>query len=228
MKILVIGETCEDIFIYGEVKRFSPEAPVPVLNPTETVSNHGMSGNVVQNLKALNSDLEIIHWYQIEPIKKTRFVEKKSNHMFLRFDEGEGNIEELKLNADNIREIQNVDGVIVSDYNKGFLDEKVLVEITKNSKFSIIDSKRKIGSNLVSCFDFIKLNELEFMGCNLNSHHLKKILITLGSKGAKHMDKIYPSPDPKETIDVSGAGDTFTASFTLKYLETKNLEESII
>ena len=42
------------------------------------------------------------------------------------------------------------------------------------------------------------------------------------------MDKIFPSPDPKETIDVSGAGDTFTASFTVKYLETKNIEKSII
>jgi ribokinase len=53
-------------------------------------------------------------------------------------------------------------------------------------------------------------------------------LITLGSRGAKYIDKIFPSPDPKETIDVSGAGDTFTASFTIKYLETKNIEESII
>jgi ribokinase len=39
---------------------------------------------------------------------------------------------------------------------------------------------------------------------------------------------VYPSPDPKETIDVSGAGDTFTASFTLKYLETHDVSESII
>ena len=75
---------------------------------------------------------------------------------------------------------------------------------------------------------FVKLNESEFLSCNVNSHHLKKILITLGSNGAKYIDKIYPSPDPKETIDVSGAGDTFTASFTFKYLQTKNVEESII
>jgi sugar/nucleoside kinase (ribokinase family) len=31
-----------------------------------------------------------------------------------------------------------------------------------------------------------------------------------------------------ETIDVSGAGDTFTASFILKYYETKNVKDSII
>ena len=41
------------------------------------------------------------------------------------------------------------------------------------------------------------------------------------------MDTVYPSVNPKETIDVSGAGDTFTASFTLKYLETRDINESI-
>jgi sugar/nucleoside kinase (ribokinase family) len=45
--------------------------------------------------------------------------------------------------------------------------------------------------------------------------------------GAKHNDTIFPSPSPKQTIDVSGAGDTFTAFFSLKYFETKNIAESI-
>jgi len=146
----------------------------------------------------------------------------------LRVDEGEKKIHPFELDVSKINEIRNVDGIIISDYDKGFLTEDVLIEITKNAKFSIIDSKRKIGSNLINCFDFIKLNELEFSRCNVNQHHLKKILITLGSKGAKYIDNIYPSPDPKETIDVSGAGDTFTASFTLNYLKTKNIEASII
>jgi hypothetical protein len=45
--------------------------------------------------------------------------------------------------------------------------------------------------------------------------------------GAKHNDIIFPSPSPKQTIDVSGAGDTFTAFFSLKYYETKNLVSKI-
>jgi bifunctional ADP-heptose synthase (sugar kinase/adenylyltransferase) len=45
--------------------------------------------------------------------------------------------------------------------------------------------------------------------------------------GAKHNDTIFPSPSPKQTIDVSGAGDTFTSFFSLKYYETKNISESI-
>ena len=50
MKIVVIGELCYDYFIYGDCKRLSPEAPVPVLNPNHTESNPGMAGNVVENL----------------------------------------------------------------------------------------------------------------------------------------------------------------------------------
>lgn len=228
MKIIVIGESCKDVFVYGDCNRLSPEAPVPVMIPRVVKENLGMSGNVVKNLEALDSNIEIIHWFQEEIITKTRYVDKKSNHMFLRVDEGENMINEFKLDDWKKNEIESADAIIVSDYDKGFLTDDVLEKITFDSKFSIIDSKRKMGSNLITSFDFVKLNESEFLSCNVNSHHLKKILITLGSNGAKYIDKIYPSPDPKETIDVSGAGDTFTASFTFKYLQTKNVEESII
>ena len=228
MKIIVIGESCKDIFVYGDCDRLSPEAPVPVMIPKLAKDNLGMSGNVVKNLEALDSDIEIVHWYQEELITKTRYVDKRSNHMFLRVDEGEKSISEFKLDGWKINEIKEADAVIVSDYDKGFLSDRTLEAISWDAKFSIIDSKRKMDSNLITSFNFVKLNESEFLKCNVKPHHLKKILITLGSKGAKYIDTVYPSPDPKETIDVSGAGDTFTASFTLKYLQTKNVEESII
>jgi sugar/nucleoside kinase (ribokinase family) len=41
------------------------------------------------------------------------------------------------------------------------------------------------------------------------------------------MNEIYESPSPKETIDVSGAGDTFISAFTINYLKTNNIIESI-
>jgi bifunctional ADP-heptose synthase (sugar kinase/adenylyltransferase) len=148
--------------------------------------------------------------------------------MFLRVDEGESDIEPLELNISKLNALKNVDAVIISDYNKGFLNDEVLFEITKHAQFSIIDTKKQIGDDLVNKFDFVKLNESEFSKHNFNDSSLNKLLITLGSNGAKYQGKIYPSPNPKETIDVSGAGDTFTSSFTLKYLETKDVEESII
>jgi D-beta-D-heptose 7-phosphate kinase/D-beta-D-heptose 1-phosphate adenosyltransferase len=230
MKITVIGEICTDIFVYGETKRLSPEAPVPVFNPLYVERNFGMGGNVIENLKSLNYDIIIKHIHQFQPIKKTRYVDDKSNHMVIRVDEGEETITPLELTDSVIDEIKDSDAIIVSDYNKGFLNEKLLLEIAYHSRFIVMDTKKQISPDLVSNFNFIKLNEHEYRNFSDDVKKLypNKLIVTLGSKGAKYMDNIYPSPDPRETIDVSGAGDTFTASFTVKYLETKNIEESII
>jgi len=227
IKILVIGEKCTDRFMYCDVSRFSPEAPVPVLNPIEIIENDGMAGNVVRNLISLNKDISVIHWYQDEKITKTRFVEKKSNHMFLRLDEGEEKISNIDLTDERLSEIYNYDVVIVSDYDKGFISEKELLKIGKNSKISILDSKRILSKEIIKSFSFVKLNEKESLQ-NKELLECNNILITLGSKGTKFKDEVYPSPNPQETIDVSGAGDTFTASFILKYIETGNIKSSII
>ena len=224
IKILVIGEKCTDRFMYCDVSRFSPEAPVPVLNPIEIVENDGMAGNVVRNLKAMNNDVLIEHWHQDEIITKTRFVEKKSNHMFLRLDEGESNISKLNLKLNLLSEYSIV---IVSDYDKGFINNEDLLKIGKNSKISILDSKRKLSKEIISSFSFVKLNEKESLQ-NSELLECNNILITLGSKGTRFNGKIYHSPNPQETIDVSGAGDTFTASFILKYIESGDIKSSII
>jgi bifunctional ADP-heptose synthase (sugar kinase/adenylyltransferase) len=226
-KILVIGEKCIDRFMYCDVSRFSPEAPVPVLNPIEIVENDGMAGNVVRNILAMKSDSLVAHWYQDEVITKTRFVEKKSNHMFLRLDEGETNISKVELIDDRIEELGHFDIVIVSDYDKGFMTNDDLLTIGRNSKISILDSKRKLSKEIVNSFTFVKLNEKESLQ-NSDLLECKNILVTLGSKGTKFNDEVYPSPNPQETIDVSGAGDTFTSGFILKYLETGDIKTSII
>ena len=226
-KILVIGEKCIDRFMYCDVSRFSPEAPVPVLNPIEIVENDGMAGNVVRNILAMKSDSLVAHWYQDEIITKTRFVEKKSNHMFLRLDDGESNISKVELIDERVEELGHFNIVIVSDYDKGFMTNDDLLTIGKNSKISILDSKRKLSKEIVNSFTFVKLNEKESLQ-NSDLLECKNILVTLGSKGTKFNDEVYPSPNPQETIDVSGAGDTFTSAFILKYLETGDIKTSII
>jgi len=194
--------------------------------PIETKENLGMSGNVVKNIEAL-SDARIVHICQTEVIKKTRYVDKKSNHMFLRVDEGELNIQTLDLNISKTNAIVNSDIVIVSDYDKGFLSDEAIKKIGSIAKLSILDSKKKLSKEIIESYTFVKLNESEYKQ-NIQFKECKNIITTLGSKGAQFDGKIYPSPSPKETIDVSGAGDTFTASFILKYFETKNVETSII
>jgi bifunctional ADP-heptose synthase (sugar kinase/adenylyltransferase) len=228
MVITIIGELCRDIFNYGNVTRLCPEAPVPVLTEVYTETNFGMAGNVRENLWAHDSSLRISLIHQSNPITKTRYIDQKTNHMFLRVDEGEDNIDSLVLTSEQIDDISESDLVIVSDYNKGFLSEKTLIQIGKLSKLSIIDTKKIITEKFINSFTFIKLNDREYQrNKNISDKNKDKFIITMGMHGAKYDDIIFLSPSPKQTIDVSGAGDTFTAFFSLKYYETRDISESV-
>ena len=72
MKLLVIGDSCVDKFIYGTCDRICPEAPVPVFNPIKVKKNGGMAKNVQANIEALGVDCDIIT--NGELITKTRYV----------------------------------------------------------------------------------------------------------------------------------------------------------
>ena len=50
-KILVIGESCVDKYIYGMCDRLCPEGPVPVINPIETKTIAGMAANTYANVR---------------------------------------------------------------------------------------------------------------------------------------------------------------------------------
>ena len=225
MKVLVIGETCVDIFIYCDVNRLSPEAPVPILNPLYTTHNAGMAGNTAANIKALSPTSSISYLIQDGDITKTRYIKEKSNHMFLRVDKGEEKISQFKWTSIVDIMLGEADIVIVSDYNKGFLSDVDLKVISAKSKLSILDSKRQLTDSIIKDFTFIKLNEGEYKNNTHITH--EGIIVTLGSNGASFKDQHYPSPKPQETIDVSGAGDTFTAAFIVKYHETKDIGSSI-
>jgi D-beta-D-heptose 7-phosphate kinase/D-beta-D-heptose 1-phosphate adenosyltransferase len=229
MKIIVIGEKCLDKFIYGNVDRLSPEAPIPVFVPKHIKSNDGMAGNVFNNLKKLSSKSEIFLIHQSNEIIKTRFVEDKSNYPFIRVDEFENEIKRIVFTDEMMQSIKSADAVIVSDYDKGFLTEDDLINIADNAKFSVLDTKKKLSKSLIeNYFNFIKLNESEFKNNYTEDDIvLKKLIITLGAKGCKYFNVIFPSDSPKETIDVSGAGDTFTAAFTTKYLEVEDVNIAV-
>ena len=225
MKVLVVGETCVDKFIYCEVKRLSPEAPVPVLTPFKSVENPGMAGNTYENVKALSPKALMANITQKQKITKTRYVEEKSNHMFLRIDEGEDFDCQFKWGPFADGSIAEADIVIVSDYNKGFLSNADLREIARKSKLSILDSKRKLTNDIIEGFTFVKLNESE----RLNNPNLTtdNIITTLGKKGAEYKNVLFESPAPQDTIDVSGAGDTFTAAFIVKYYQLQDERTAI-
>ena len=114
-KILVIGDSCTDVFIYGDIERICPEAPVPVFNPTHQTENGGMAKNVVANLEALGCDVDLIT--NPNDIKKIRYVDNRSNQMVLRVDEHDycEPVERKYVNTFVCN--KKYDAVIISDYN---------------------------------------------------------------------------------------------------------------
>jgi bifunctional ADP-heptose synthase (sugar kinase/adenylyltransferase) len=184
-----------------------------------------MAGNVVANINTIDSNIGISFYHSLEKITKTRYVDKKTNHLFLRVDD-EPRVNRIHISETLISEIKEADAVVVSDYNKGFLSEDDLYTISKLARFAIVDTKKRMNPIHLSHFNFIKINEHE-ANQGVADELKEKTIVTLGPKGAMYMDTLYPSPHPKETIDVSGAGDTFLAAFVTKYLETEDVNVSI-
>ncbi len=59
-KILVVGDIMLDRFIFGNVNRISPEAPVPVVRSNKEKYSLGGCGNVLRNLINLGVNASII------------------------------------------------------------------------------------------------------------------------------------------------------------------------
>jgi D-beta-D-heptose 7-phosphate kinase/D-beta-D-heptose 1-phosphate adenosyltransferase len=223
MKVLVIGDGCKDVFQYGKCERLSPEAPVPVFKPTKDKSNGGMAMNVYANLVALGADCDIL---TDSGITKTRYVDETSNQMLLRVDE---NDELNGINSDVLYSIDlsQYDAIVISDYDKGYLDTEDIEYLAKNHRRVFMDTKKKISTwaDKVFC---IKINNKEYLR---NKHWLDYmfynfVVVTLGDKGAKYSylktntkDQVVSITEDHPVRDLTGAGDTFMAALVAKYLE---------
>lgn len=225
-KILVIGDSCKDIHIYGKSTRLCPDAPVPVFVPVYENQNLGMAGNVYQNVISLGIPATLKTNNVI--IEKKRYVDESTNHMFLRIDSGEEKIERIKGLTKEL--LDQFELIIISDYNKGFLLEEDIKFICDNHNLVFIDTKKKIGDYCQNC-SFIKINKVEYANSidyiKSNSWTYKKIIQTLGSSGCRLADKHY-SVDKVEIKDLCGAGDTFMASLCVSYLKNRNIFESMV
>ena len=233
MRVLVIGDSCEDIFIYGDIIRLSPEAPVPILKPIRETKNGGMALNVYNNFLSLNVDVDIIT-NEKSQIKKVRYVDNRSSQMVLRIDENDvcEEIDEITRMhiCNNQYQDKTYDAIVISDYCKGFLSKTDIELLCKSNKNVFVDTKKKLGEWVIDA-DFIKLNDQEykrnskFVFTNLDK--LKdKLIRTKGKLGCEFNGKIF---DTKEVVvrDVSGAGDTFLAALVIEYVRTNDILKAI-
>jgi len=223
-KVLVIGENCTDVLVYGVSERKSPEGNAPVFKPLYEKYSAGMVANTANNLGAMGVDVDI--FTDTGNITKTRYIDEYTNELYLRVDDHDS---VDRINMDKLPDLSKYKAVVISDYCKGFLTEEDIAKLGSFHNLVILDTKKKLGS---WCKDitFIKLNRTE---CNNNlvniaeNDLIDKIVATMDKDGATHNGKVYPATTDNP-IDICGAGDTFVAGFTTEYIKSNNIDKAII
>ena len=275
-KILVVGDLMWDEYLWGECDRISPEAPVPVVRVTREEKMPGGAINVLKNLTALNVQAGIMGVVGRDPnglaiqrelrkwnlnlvqiwetpdrptTVKTRVIAR--NQQVIRLDK-----EELKPIKKNIQsrfievlsqEIHKFDAVIISDYDKGFLTEKLIRELIqaahKHNVYIAVDPKKN-SFHLYKYVHLITPNEkeaseamslplptndsaLERLGRQIKEElKIKKLLITRSHKGVtlfvEENHPIYIPTTAREVYDVTGAGDTVISVYTTAMMAGSN------
>lgn len=222
-KILVVGESCRDIFVYCKANRLCPDIPVPALSVVSQTENPGMAMNVERNIRSIFDNCDIVTNEGWENVTKTRYMHLDSNHMFIRVDTDHSipRIDVKKVPLD-------YDIIAISDYNKGFLSEEDIKYLCENHDNVFIDTKKILGewANKVK---FVKINNFEYERSKdfLPKELEGKIIYTKGESGAHFNGKVYPVKEKVEVKDVSGAGDSFFAALLVKYAETGDIEQAI-
>ena len=164
MKILLIGESFTDEYVYGTCDRICSEAPaICFKSDGHTTQNQGMAANVLSNLNSLHPSLQVDLITNKSTIIKRRFIDTKYNTIVFREDHKDfcDNFVQADFTDDFFI---GYDAIVFSDYCKGFISEEDIEYICSQSdpktpKF--IDTKKRLGS-FIKYFDFIKINEHEF------------------------------------------------------------------
>ena len=216
MRVLLIGDSCTDVYVYGDVKRLNPEAPVPILEPKRENTTKGMAWNVFNNLNAFGVEVDMVT--NEETITKTRYIDKKSNQQIIRVDE-QPEIEALEFDFTDDGG-GDYDALIISDYDKGFITQEQLFKLVYWFRGPVfMDSKKK---NLPDK-GYIKVNDIEYDKLETKTDN---VIVTRGGAGTEYQGKLYPA-EKVNVFDVVGAGDTFLAALVVGYLTTKSIETAI-
>ena len=226
MKVLVIGDVIIDKYIYGTSIRISPEAPVPVITYIEEKETKGGAGLVYENLKSLGVDVDMFE--TAGPVSvKTRII--CDGHYITRIDDDKPakGMEVLKQVQET--DFSKYDYVVLSDYNKGVLDEarEIIKHINTFNCKVIVDPKENQwfyeGAWLV------KPNYSEFESLEFDNWQGNIITTNAGEEVVATIDgKRYEVPvDNLEVADVTGAGDCFLASFVYALTKGYDYEKAI-
>ncbi|WP_201354024.1 D-glycero-beta-D-manno-heptose-7-phosphate kinase [Hydrogenimonas urashimensis] len=257
--ILVVGDLMIDHYLWGKTERISPEAPVPVIDVQEESEVLGGAGNVVNNLIALGADVSVasaigkdengrrlglmlkslgvktdalVTEPQRKTTRKSRVI--ASHQQVVRFD-SETRQEIAKETEDKIlasvqRQLFLTDIILLSDYGKGVLSERLtrhVIEMARAAGVKVLvdpkgrDYSKYAGATLVTPnkkeaseatgIDIVDEASLREAGFRLkNDLNLNMAMITLSEEGMAIFDETMRTIPTvaQEVYDVTGAGDT--------------------
>ena len=222
-KILIVGDSCLDVYSYCSASRLAPDKPVPVLEVLSRTETPGMAHNVFCNVESLGVFCDIVTNLNWQEVIKNRYVHSSSNHMFMRVDTAP-TIERIDLSK---LSLDYYETIIVSDYDKGFLLYDDIEYICSSHPQVILDTKKVLDTWAMNA-KFIKINNYEFDRSKkfIEQNMKSKIIQTMGGDGCFYNGKLYPV-QKMDVIDVSGAGDSFMSALCVKYTQTSDIEQSI-
>jgi rfaE bifunctional protein kinase chain/domain len=212
LRVLVIGDIMLDHYLWGDVHRISPEAPVPVVNAVRDTYTAGGAANVALNLVNLGvctylighispdeagrrlsgilsgrgvKLIELNHHPDTPTIIKTRVIIR--NQQLCRIDrESSGDLYRLDDAPDFGDKLDaildDVDAVIISDYAKGVITQSVI---------DVIFAKAAKSSKLLVAIDPKPSRKLSFTGAGLLTPNRQEAL-ELGGITQHHYDDKYP------------------------------------
>jgi D-beta-D-heptose 7-phosphate kinase/D-beta-D-heptose 1-phosphate adenosyltransferase len=230
MNVLVIGDIILDKYIYGTSTRISPEAPVPVVTYTDEKTTMGGAALVFENLTSLGVNAELYDTLEDHSVK-TRII--CDGHYITRIDEDKDANSNAVLERVKQSDFSAYDIVVLSDYDKGTLDnaKKIIKHINKFNCKVIVDPKR-FAHDYEGAW-LVKPNNSEYTKFEFDDWKGNIITTDAGHSVSATIDnKEYTVPvETVEVSDVTGAGDCFIAAFvyglTKGYTHKKCLEVAV-
>lgn len=280
-KILIAGDVMLDVYYNGRTNRISPEAPVPIFTQKSRRVVLGGAANVATNVAAnmqevyltavvgdddngrlfCNMALEagikldyLITDKSRKTTTKTRYLAQNSQQIFRVDEEDTDSISsdlEDELLERLLPHIRDFDVIVVSDYLKGFLTERVLHEITNRARLEDVKVFIDVKDSNYHKYDhafLLKPNQKELQDLTKRrvqtieeiaeaSAYLCKdadveyVLTTCGGQGMvladKHGKTLHVDCTSKTVFDVTGAGDTVIAFLSIWMANGISLEESV-
>jgi len=198
-RIIVIGDIILDHYIWGDVNRISPEAPVPVVEVRDENFRLGGAANTVANIRSLGGEVDVISVVGrdengnrlrnmlsciganvggvLEDDKRPTIIKTRvmaRNQQVVRIDreskdEVDGNPKE-EIICFAESAIDNVDAVIFSDYDKGVVSKGLL---------EFVFSKAK-KQNIPVIVDPKERNFWNYKGATIVTPNLKEASTPLG------------------------------------------------